>query len=303
MAGTIFIDEETVYFNEQFFPKQTAAFAVNAIDYRTLIKNYHYVYQKAGSDAEAMAAALKFMEMGQPAFLSIHLQDTGEGGVASMRGAADAPWKNDIWQPESPYRRNLAIADRLLGEFVQGLAKLGLLETTAFVVVGDHGQADTGWHPLEFWDPAVTTAVLWGAGIVPQAAIDYAELIDIGPTICALMGVSSPPTAVGVAIGGALAGGEAASSPRPRLQETMNAQFMDFRTAKAELDAYLVRSDSPAKGLNYARFNNITRNFYGIDRFIEWPRFKSVAELVEQNGEALKSLREFKAEIAPAKPK
>ncbi len=28
MAGTIFIDEKTVYFNEQFFPKLTAAFAV-----------------------------------------------------------------------------------------------------------------------------------------------------------------------------------------------------------------------------------------------------------------------------------
>ena len=193
MSGTIFIDEGTVYFNEQFFPNQTAAFAVNAIDYRTLTKNYHYVYQKAGSDAEAMAAAAKFMEMGQPAFLSIHLQDTGEGGVASMRGAADAPWKNDIWQPESPYRRNLTTADRLLGEFLQGLANLGLLETTAFVVVGDHGQADTGWHPLEFWDPAVTTAVMWGAGIKAGAVIDYAELIDIGPTICALMGLSAPP--------------------------------------------------------------------------------------------------------------
>jgi hypothetical protein len=303
MAGTIFIDEGTVYFNEQFFPNRTAAFAVNAIDYRTLLKNYHYVYQKAGSDAEAMAAALKFVEMEPPAFLSIHLQDTGEGGVASMRGAADAPWKNDIWQPESPYRRNLTTADHLLGEFVQGLANLALLETTAFVVVGDHGQADTGWHPLEFWDPAVTTAVMWGAGIKPGAVIDYAELIDIGPTICALMGLSAPPTAVGVAITEAFAGGEAASSPRPRLQETMNAQFMDFRAVKAELDANLVRSDSPAKGLNYARFNSLTRNFYGIERFIEWPRFKSVSELVEQNGNALKSLREFKAEIVPAKPK
>jgi arylsulfatase A-like enzyme len=144
---------------------------------------------------------------------------------------------------------------------------------------------------------------MWGAGIKSGAVIDYAELLDIGPTICALMGLSAPPTAVGVAITEAFAGGQDAPSPRPRLQETMNSQFRDFRAAKAELDAYLVRSDSPAKGLNYARFNNIARNFYGIERFIEWPRFKTVAELVEQNGKALKALQDFRAEIAPAKPK
>jgi len=304
MAGTIFIDERTVYFNEQFFPKLTTAFAVNAIDYRSLLRSYHYVYQKAGQDAEAMQMGLKFMEMGPPAFMSVHLQDSGEGGVASMRGAADAPWKNDIWHPESPYRRNLTTADRLLGEFVQGLAKLGLLETTAFVVVGDHGQADGGWHPLELWDPAITTAVFWGAGIAPRAVIDYAELIDIGPTICVLMGVAPPATALGTVIGEAIPGDLIVErpGPRPRLQETMNAQFRDFRALKAELDAYLVGSDSPAKGWLYARFNTIVRNFYGIERFIEWPRFKTVEELVEQNAAALKNLQAFSVEVLPARP-
>ena len=237
MAGTIFIDERTVTINEQFFPKQTTAFAVNAIDYRSLLRNYHYVYQKAGQDAEAAQAGLKFMEMGRPAFLSVHLQDSGEGGVASMWAAPGAPWKNDIWQPDSPYRKNLLNADRLLGDFIQGLAKLGLLETTAFVVVGDHGQADTGWHPLELWDPAITTAVLWGAGIAPKAVIDYAELIDIGPTICVLMDVGPPPTALGTIIGDAIPGDLSVErpgpGPRPRLQEKMNAQFRDFRVLKA----------------------------------------------------------------------
>ena len=82
MAGTIFIDERTVYFNEQFFPQQTTAFAANAIDYRSLLRNYHYVYQKNGTDAETMRAARQFMEMGRPAFLRLHLQDTGEGIAA-----------------------------------------------------------------------------------------------------------------------------------------------------------------------------------------------------------------------------
>jgi Sulfatase len=303
MAGTIFIDERTVYFNEQFFPELTAAFAVNAIDYRSLLRNYHYVYQKAGQDEDAMRAGREFMEMGRPAFLSVHLQDTGEGGVASLRGAADSPWKNNIWHPESPYRQNLTKADRLIGDFVEGLAKLGLLETTVFIIVGDHGQADTGWHPLELWDPAITTAVLWGAGVTPKAVVDYAELIDIGPTICALMGVSAPPTALGLPIAEAIAAEKARVVPRPRWQEAMNAQFRDFRALKADLDEYLVRSDSPAKGWLYSRLNNIVRDFYGIERFIEWPRFKTVAELVEQNSKALKDLQAFQAALPPARPR
>jgi len=298
MAGTIFIDDRTVYFNEQFFPRLTAGFVVNAIDYRSLTRNYHYVYQKAGADEDAVQTALQFMDMGQPAFLSVHLQDTGEGGVRTMREAKDVPWKNDIWHPESPYRLNLIEADRLLGVFIQGLAKLGLLETTAFVVVGDHGQADTGYHQLELWDPAITTAVLWGAGVRTKAVIDYAELIDIGPTICALMGVSAPPTALGVVISEAFIGAVQGPEPRLRLQETMNGQFRDFRAMKTELAGLLERTDSPAKGLLFSRFNSIVRNFYGIERFIEWPRFKTVAELVEQNGRALKDLRAFHSEIA-----
>lgn len=300
MAGTIFIDEKTVYINERFFPERTAGFAANAIDYRSLLRNYHCVYQKAGTDAEAVRAALKFMEMDQPAFLSVHLQDTGEGGVASMRSGPNDPWKNNIWHPQSPYRRDLLNADRLLGEFVQGLTKLGRLETTALVIVGDHGQADSGWHPIELWDPAITTAVLWGAGITAKATVDYAELIDIGPTICALMGVGPPPTALGVPIVEAMAGAPARAVPRPRRQEIMNAQFRDFRVLKAELDVALARSESPAKGWLYGRLNAIVRNFYGVERFVEWPRFKTVEELVEQNGRALNDLRALSAQATEA---
>jgi hypothetical protein len=297
MSGTIFIDENTGYFNQQFFPRETAGFVANAIDYRSLTRSYHYVYQKTGPDEEAVGTALKFMEMGRPAFLSVHLQDVGEGGVRTMREAKDVPWKNDIWHPESPYRLNLIEADRLLGVFIQGLSKLGLLQTTSFVIVGDHGQADTGFHPLELWDPSITTAVIWGAGITARSVIDYGELIDVGPTICALMGVNPPPTSLGVPLSGAFLGAAPTPGARPHLQETMNRQFRDFRVTQAVLADVLERAESPAKGFLYTRFDSIVRTFYGIDRFVEWPRFKTVAELVEQNGKALAALQTLKRDV------
>lgn len=300
MSGTIFIDERTVYFNQQFFPQLTSGFVANAVDYQTLTRSYHYVYQKAGTDEESVFMALKFMELGRPAFLSVHLQDVGEGGTAVMRERENVRWKNDIWHPQSPYRLNLLKADRLLGEFIQGVLRLGVLETTAIVVVGDHGQADTGWHPLELWDPSITTAVIWGAGIRAQAVIDYGELIDIAPTICALMGVSPPPTSVGVALSGAFLGAAPGPAVRPRLQETMNGQFRDFRAMKAALADMLEHTDSPATGLLYTRFDSIVRNFYGIERFIEWSRFKTIPELVEQNAKALEELQSFSLEVKRA---
>jgi hypothetical protein len=299
MSGTIFIDERTVYFNQQFFPDLTAAFVANAIDYQTLTRSYHYVYQKEGPDEQSVGVALKYVEMGRPAFLSVHLQGVGEGGTDVLRDKTGAPWKNNIWHPQSPYRLDLVKADRLLGEFIQGLSRLGVLETTAIVVVGDHGQADTGWHPLELWDPSITTAVIWGAGIKTGAVIDYAELIDIGPTICALMGLAPPPTALGVALSEAFQGGAPPAAARPRLQETMNAQFRDFRSISAALADALEHSESFAKGLLYTRFDSIVRNFYGIERFIEWPRFKTIAELVEQNDKALRDLRALDLEVKP----
>jgi len=299
MSGTIFIDEKTVFYNEMFFPQKAAAFVANAIDYRSLLRNYHYVYQKVGSDEEAVNMALEFEKLGQPTFLGMHLQDVGDGGSRSMAERENVPWKNDIWHPQSPYRLNLAKADSLLGEFIKGLAGLGLLESTAVLVVGDHGQADTGWHPVEIWDAAITTAVVWGAGTNSGVVVDYGELIDVGPTICALLGVGPPPTTVGVVFSGALREAATGAAPRPRLQEKMNMGFREFRRTEAAVRSVLESTDSPARGFLSSRLDRIIRSFYGIERFIEWPRFKTVAELVEQNEKALKGLTGLYAQVKP----
>ena len=141
MSGTVFIDENTEYLPQSFFPRKTAAFSVNSLSYQSINKNYHFSYQKNGDDSEAVEWALKFIGEGRPTFTRIHLQDTGGAGSQSLRAPDDAPWQYNIWADGSPYRDVVTRADSLLGEFLYGLEKLGILDKTAVIVLGDHGQA------------------------------------------------------------------------------------------------------------------------------------------------------------------
>lgn len=295
MAGTVFIDRKTRYLNQQFFPDRVTAFCANAIDYQSLNNGYHYSYLKDGDDREVVEMASLFLKMGRPAFVHIHLQDVGSGGEQAMMAETD-PWKNDIWHPESPYVSSLKKADGLLEEFIGAVRGVGILEKTAFVIVGDHGQADTGWHPLEIPESSVTTMVLWGAGIKTGVRLDYAELIDVAPTICALMAVDPPPTAIGRVLAGALTSApEKARGDKPTfLIRTMNEQFRAFRQAEREVAYLLEKTRSADQGKLFTRLNGIKEDFYDIHRFSEWPRFHSLEELVENNETALKLLLEFR---------
>jgi arylsulfatase A-like enzyme len=298
MAGTIFIDRRTKYLSQQFFPGKVTAFCANTIDYQSLNVGYHFSFQKEGDDREAIEMAALFMKRARPAFMKVHLQDTGSGGELSM-SAKTEPWKNDIWHPESPYLSNLRKADELLEEFIEAVRSAGVLERTALIIVGDHGQADTGWHPLEIAESSVTTMVLWGAGIRPGVEVDYAELIDIAPTISALMGLEPLPTAVGRVIAEALVSPPKESMGRKPafLIRTMNEQFRAYRETEREAAYLLEKRRSPEQGGLFSRLNRIKQGFYDIHRFSEWPRFHSMEELVQNNEKALKLLQEFRKTI------
>jgi hypothetical protein len=298
MSGTIFIDKSTKYLSQQFFPRMVTAFSSNTISYQSLNIGYHYSYQNEGADREAIEMAEVFLKAARPAFMRIHLQDTGSGGQQSMTAESE-PWKNDIWHPGSPYLSNLKTADGLLGEFVEAVRSEGILEKTAMIIVGDHGQADTGWHPLEIADSSVTTMVLWGAGIRPGVILDYAELIDVAPTISALMGTAPLQTAVGrVIIEALLSPPEEHKGRKPTsLIKTLNEQFRAFRETEREAAYLLEKNRSPEQGKHFNRLNRIKQNFYDIHRFSEWPRFHSMEELVQNNEKALKLLQEFRKTI------
>jgi len=83
-------------------------------------------------------------------------------------------------------------ADALLGEIA---AQLDLTQDT-LLVTSDHGQIDAGGHGGD--DPVTLTEpfVLVGAGVKPGAYRDI-QMVDIAPTLAALLGANLPASAQG----------------------------------------------------------------------------------------------------------
>ncbi len=301
MAGTLFLNKETIYFPQNVFPDMTTAFVANTTNYISLNKYYHYSYQKLGPDPEGIEMALDFMKVGRPAFMRLHLQEVGEASFQILFVKDNVPWWRNIWADGSPYVSMLARADAQLAGFLHGLDGLGILEKTALIIMGDHGEADTGYHPPESHDAAITSIVLWGAGVKKGIKIPYAEQIDVVPTICAILGVAAPRTSQGRIIGEALAHFSGKLPPRKMLFKSMIDQFEEFRIKEAESAFRLATLTSPEISRLQRDLGNIKMDFYGIEKFVEWPKFGQLESLLENNQRAISRLNNLLEEIRALK--
>ena len=107
------------------------------------------------------------------------------------------------------------------------------------------------------------------------------------------MGVEPPGTSQGRIIAEALSQYEGELPPGKMLFKKMLEQFKEYRKKKAQAIGILEDSSSSQVGRLYSEMNNIDQNFYDIHRFLEWPRFKTVKELFENNSKALDELDGF----------
>lgn len=91
------------------------------------------------------------------------------------------------------YRRAVAQADRSIASIVAALD----LSRDAVVVVADHGHTDAGGHGGT--EPEVLTVplVAAGRGVRPGGRVDRARLIDVAPTVAALLGMPAPGHGLG----------------------------------------------------------------------------------------------------------
>ncbi len=296
LAGTVMLRPEGQhYVQESFFPLKITAHCVNEISYRALNVGFHLTFQAGGElmlgaghktgDDLTLYWATEFLRKTQPTFMLIHMQDTGFAGEASRSAPASSPWHNNIWADGSPYRQSLAQVDQYLGQFLDELQKLGLRDKTVIFITGDHGQTDMGWHPPEAQDAWSMPLVMAGPGMKAGQRFDYAEQVDIVPTLCHLMGVKTPDNADGRILAEALVDPPKSVPPRRQKLKELDNVLLECQNAIEKL-----RSQSAGSPAMKTKVAEADKDFYRIERILEWERFGTIDKLIDHHRQLLQRL-------------
>ncbi len=204
MTGTIFIGQEGIKeaMIQHSFKDQTTAFVANVWAYEAISGGFD-IYRDMSNEWEdifrdelSVNEAKRILIEHDPAFLRIHCQGPGSAGHRSHRDA-DQPYTGNIWHPISPFIAQNQYVDQLLGEFVQWLKDTDKWKDTVLFIMGDHGQAVGGGHPINDKESATTQLLVLGSNIRKGVRYPDAELIDIAPTIAYLMGAKPPKYSIG----------------------------------------------------------------------------------------------------------
>jgi Sulfatase len=275
LAGTALLRPDQRYVQQSFYPEKMTAHAANDTAYERLNVGFNLSFLHGSDDApmpdsETMHWALQFLRVARPAFMKVHLQDTGNAGFNAY-GSKDpsSPFHRNIWAAGSPYQQAAAKADEYLGQFLRALEELGIRNQTALFVTADHGQSDKGWHPFDDEKAWSMPLVIAGPGVRKGTRIEYAEQTDIVPTLCYVAGVKPPANVSGRIISEALLNPPKDARPAQRYFP--------------ELNRLLLRGEA----LLQQRGAGAMPEYYGLDRILEWHRFGTVEKLIEHNRRVL----------------
>ncbi len=150
----------------------------------------------------------------------------GEGGYAR----ATSP--EDVAHVVALYDGEVRLADEALGRLLAGLEARGLRESTLVAVTSDHGEElheRGGWnHGHSLYDELLRVPLVLAAPrLLPEGArvAEPVALVDVAPTILALLGVPAPESFDGESLAGLAAG-------RPSERERFAARPVFARTSK-----------------------------------------------------------------------
>jgi hypothetical protein len=131
---------------------------------------------------DALEPILAELATGDAAFVPVLVLDVDRAGHAA--GVGDA------------YRATASAVDRMLGRAFAGLD----LAHDTVIVTADHGHVAPGGHGGDEPEVSNVPLILAGSGIAPGARVRDARLIDVAPTVAALLGVPAPHHAEGRAL-------------------------------------------------------------------------------------------------------
>jgi len=231
MTGTVLFRPGDQMIQDVFEEKRTA-FVTNSKSYLSVSKGfdlYHVIDQNPPSDdVPVVAKAREIIEKAEPVFMRVHLQGPGRGGHdGSVDENKDKPWYRNIWHTESLFFRRMKKADGLLGEFVAWLEATDRLEKTVMIVTSDNGQAVTGGHPPYAPGSSTMSMLIFGPEIKKGRVFEYAEIIDIIPTIAHIHQVSPPNNCQGRVLLESIIGSGKNTVPPDRYMKKLNHALLE----------------------------------------------------------------------------
>src|SRR5262249_61122826 len=126
------------------------------------------------------------------------------GGVPDVRAQRDEPQlpADQIAYLRALYDGEIRSWDAELPTLLDGLARLGLRDSTVVILVADHGEEfqEHGLllHRAHLYDELLhVPLVIAGPGIRPGRRTDQVQGIDLFPTLAALLGFEVPPDRTG----------------------------------------------------------------------------------------------------------
>jgi hypothetical protein len=288
VSGTIFLKPKQQFVQSAFFPLRFTAHIANELTYKAINGDFHFTFQAGGNafhkahgekrvdDDENMYWTLNVLRRWKPAYMRVHLQDTGAMGGRS---------RPNIWADNSLYRQALARADAHLGTIVEELKTLGIYDTTLIFVTGDHGQTVAGGHPPFAQDAWPMPVVVAGPGVKAGGRFPYSEQIDIVPTLTHLMGVKAPDNVMGRIMAEALVSPPDGVPPRQQRLKELNLVLLEHDTRLNKL-----RDAAKTNPSLQTVLADVEASFYDVEKILHWYKLGTVERLIAHNREILKRI-------------
>ena len=125
---------------------------------------------------------------------------------------------NQYWQFVQAYLATISFADHLVGVLLDSLIHAGVLDNTYIVLWSDHGMSmgeKQSFKKFTLWERSLRVPfMISGPGIRAQKIKSPVSLIDIYPTLCALMNIEIPSWCNGNNMSRSLLTGASIKNPR-----------------------------------------------------------------------------------------
>lgn len=149
-----------------------------------------------------------------------------------------AKWPDNIKRMWAAYYATVTYMDEQLGKILNELDRLKLTDSTAVIFISDHGY-HLGEH--HFWQKSnlheeITRVpmIISAPGFTPGRSEACVELLDLYPTICSLLKLSTPQSAQGKDLTALL------KNPSHRVREGALTIFQNHYAYRSEQWAYLL---------------------------------------------------------------